>query len=1272
MKFIIRGLREHPFYTQAIVPRTIATHESIMALQKSLEKLGKPETHAHTLTNILLTPSVTTSNTGKFCAYHRTFGSYSTDECRTILKLAQKNRNTPNTLNNPKNRTPTSAIKKARQEKSHRANAASSDHSTEQRSSGDDDSYTSPDQVSSTYETYILDTGCFPSFCTKPISTSHKTDRLVRLPNGSFANISRELPATARTKQGQSLRIGALCHAPTFSNLLLSISDLTSHNDVCVTFHKTGGLITRTSNSGHSYTVATFGLEDGLYTIPLAVTRDEVSPIAHNANAFRKIKPMVSRPRVTLPNAKPKPLPQSPVSPKPLVRITTPKPKTVVHPGHQIVVPCDPVPLTPTEQRKLDIAHDWHLTMNHTSNEKLRKMAARDIAFQLPPEMAKGTVPIDCHGCAAGHMQKKGHKATVTRPPPGHTYVTDIGGELAKTPSGFKYYLTVTELHTRFSIAYVLKAKSEAEQALMTLIPLMERHFDKPATRIRSDNASEYLTKALHRNFGARATHLDPTIPHSPEENSVAERINRTLISRVRATLETAQMPFEIYWATCLLDTAVKYNSTLHDTYDEVPRALWNELQTPYSPFKSRPLSLKQFRPFGEFGHIPNLVQPKTKQSKRATLVRYLYSPEPDRYKVLDVSTGRIIVTRIIDYRPYNPQFDPQRRYSQAIPANQHFRPRVNMHHALPRFALAAEVLSRDDQITARDAPTSILEDAFPIAELSATSDQSLTSENAPSSTIANTKAERDTTDTANFNLAEVTMAKLNTTSAMTTAVADRNTKRKTQTPHNPVHCLAFHTVKEVEDQYPNDVDPIEPTTTSAGMILYKDDIPSLKEWMAREATATALSAQAQIIDPPCVDNGNLPIQLPKPPRGLHAARKHSHAEQWRSAYETEREAHRSFGTFQPVSKSCLEPGTKNHKLVMAFSYKYHKDGTLAGHKARFAFPGNRLIPDKHYDPEQTAAFTASKESVGLLMSLAVVYNLDLKHIDLKNAFLHEKYQGNVPLFVQPTLPFDDTTKDSDTVYRLVKNIYGTPQATRVYTKRAYKLLQAAGYTQLKEDINVFFEITGDSFIIIALTIDDFIVTYSHEHMYDEILRVLRSKYRVKDLGHASNVLGWTVVRNREDGHLHISQRRLCTELLAALNMTHITLSQTPYISLKKKTTEADEQDLEEYLHKFYRKAVGILRYLVNSSRPNLAFVTSNLARFVAQPKQSHWKELKTVAKYVVGTKDWDSSTVNAQIRCSDKVTRIMETVIAPDDLQKHSSFSTVSISFPGPAKEFN
>ena len=100
--------------------------------------------------------------------------------------------------------------------------------------------------------------------------------------------------------------------------------------------------------------------------------------------------------------------------------------------------------------------------------------------------------------------------------------------------------------------------------------------------------------------FGARAIHLDPTTPHMPEENAVAERLNRTIMARVRATLTVARLPLQNYWAYCVMDTITKTNATIHRKINDVPRRLWENNQHECSPFPRRSLSLKQYRAFGE------------------------------------------------------------------------------------------------------------------------------------------------------------------------------------------------------------------------------------------------------------------------------------------------------------------------------------------------------------------------------------------------------------------------------------------------------------------------------------------------------------------------------------------------------------------------------------------------------------------------------------------------------------------------------------------------
>lgn len=68
----------------------------------------------------------------------------------------------------------------------------------------------------------------------------------------------------------------------------------------------------------------------------------------------------------------------------------------------------------------------------------------------------------------------------------------------------------------------------------------MEWLLGQPIARLNAGNANEFLIILLLKSTDNRAIHVDPTTPHTPQENSLAERVNITLISRVRATSAAA------------------------------------------------------------------------------------------------------------------------------------------------------------------------------------------------------------------------------------------------------------------------------------------------------------------------------------------------------------------------------------------------------------------------------------------------------------------------------------------------------------------------------------------------------------------------------------------------------------------------------------------------------------------------------------------------------------------------------------------------------------
>jgi hypothetical protein len=53
-----------------------------------------------------------------------------------------------------------------------------------------------------------------------------------------------------------------------------------------------------------------------------------------------------------------------------------------------------------------------------------------------------------------------------------------------------------------------------------------------------------------------------------------------------------------------------------------------------------------------------------------------------------------------------------------------------------------------------------------------------------------------------------------------------------------------------------------------------------------------------------------------------------------------------------------------------------------------------------------------------------------------------------------------------------------------------------------------------------------------------------------------------------------------------------------------------------------YLSAIGALMYLANSTRPDIAFAVNLLARHSAKPTKRHWEGVKTVLRYLNGTRN--------------------------------------------------
>lgn len=107
------------------------------------------------------------------------------------------------------------------------------------------------------------------------------------------------------------------------------------------------------------------------------------------------------------------------------------------------------------------------------------------------------------------------------------------------------------------------------------------------------------MSREFESYLRSRGICHEVTVAYSPQQNGVAERMNRTLMESARAMLSHAGLP-NSYWAEALATAAYLRNRT--------PTTAIKEAATPYEKWYGRKPSVDHLRVFGcvAYAHIPD------------------------------------------------------------------------------------------------------------------------------------------------------------------------------------------------------------------------------------------------------------------------------------------------------------------------------------------------------------------------------------------------------------------------------------------------------------------------------------------------------------------------------------------------------------------------------------------------------------------------------------------------------------------------------------------
>ncbi len=348
-----------------------------------------------------------------------------------------------------------------------------------------------------------------------------------------------------------------------------------------------------------------------------------------------------------------------------------------------------------------------------------------------------------------------------------------------------------------------------------------------------------------------------------------------------------------------------------------------------------------------------------------------------------------------------------------------------------------------------------------------------------------------------------------------------------------------------------------------------------------------------------------------------HQAMKEPDSHKFREAMEKEVTDQYNNGNFSIVPRSSLPPKQRVFPAVWQMRRKRDiRSCQIKKYKARLNLDGSRM--QHGIDYEETYAPVTSWRSIRMLLTLVALYGWYTVQLDYVLAFPQAPVERELYMAIPKGFSLNEGCAD-DYALRIHKNIYGQKQAGRVWNQYLAKKLQDdAGFTQSKVDECLFYR--GQ--VIYALYTDDSILAGPNQKEVEMAVEdIKRAGLDITIEGTLEDFLGVNLDR-REDGTIHLTQPHLIDAILKDLKMDGADLKtkSTPAASSKELKFHSSSEDFDKSFH--YRSVIGKLNFLEKSTRPDIAFITHQCARYSVNPKKEHGAAIRWLARYLKGTRD--------------------------------------------------
>lgn len=138
----------------------------------------------------------------------------------------------------------------------------------------------------------------------------------------------------------------------------------------------------------------------------------------------------------------------------------------------------------------------------------------------------------------------------------------------------------------------------------------------------------------------------------------------------------------------------------------------------------------------------------------------------------------------------------------------------------------------------------------------------------------------------------------------------------------------------------------------------------------------------------------------------------------------------------------------------------------------------------------------------------------------------------------------------------------------------------------------------------------------------ERFLQELEAKFEVK-VNEPRYFVGLEIERNRQKKMVKIHQASYIEKLVDKFKLTDAKISNVPLNPTIKYSSDMCPKSKEKELEMAsnpYNQLLGSLQFVVNLTRPEIAYAVNLLSRFKVNSRKQHWEGTKQIVRYLKGT----------------------------------------------------